>query len=413
MSDGLNIGIRQFELDRDLDDVKRIWQEVGWVEDEDEITQLDHFFAEGETLLGTINDVAECSVHTTPGEVCLGSSALSLCAVTAVTTSRIARGYAFAQRVTAKQLARAAQNGAAVAALGIFDQGFYDKLGFGTGAYDHRFCFDPGTLKVDQKPRTPVRLGVEDFVDVHRAMCDRHKVHGSVSLNTPKVMQAELGWGENAFGLGYRENGTLTHFIWLEPKGERGPYRAQFVAYRTMEQLLELLALLKSLADQVYSVKLMQPPEIQLQVLLDRPFRNSSMSKGSVHQADHEAFAWWQMRVLDVPACVGAIVSRESASFTLRVSDPLEKHLSDEQWQGVGGLYRVSIGPQSSAQRVSSVDEGMPVLECSVNSFTRWAWGVAPASSLAVTDDFVAEQQLLDLLDQVIEHRDPNFGWDF
>lgn len=413
MTDGINIGIRPFVFDRDLADVKRIWKEVGWVEDDDEVAQLDHFFAEGDTLLGTIDDVAECSVHTTPGEVCLGPSALNLCAVTAVTTSRIARGYAFAQRVTAKQLAKAAQQGSAVAALGIFDQGFYDKLGFGTGSYDHRFCFDPGSLKIDRRPGTPVRLGAGDFAEVHQSMCARKKVHGSVSLHAPRVMQAELGFGEHAFGLGYRERGELTHFIWLEPKGERGPYRVQFMAYQATDQLLELLALLKSLADQVYSVKMMQPPELQLQVMLDRPFRNSALTKGSDHQADHEAFAWWQMRVLDVGACLGVLSCQQALNFNLRLTDPLEKHLADEGWQGVGGDYVISLGSSSSVQKVESIDDSAPALHCSVNAFTRWLWGVAPATSLVITDDFRASEDLLPALDRVIEHRDPNYGWDF
>ena len=45
--------VRDFELERDLDAVKRIWQEVGWVSDESEIAMLDHFFAAGRTRVGT------------------------------------------------------------------------------------------------------------------------------------------------------------------------------------------------------------------------------------------------------------------------------------------------------------------------------------------------------------------------
>ena len=66
--------------------------------------------------------------------------------VTAVTTSRIARKQGFARVMTARQLAEAAENGAEVAALGMFDQGFYDQVGFGTGGYEHSIRFDPARI---------------------------------------------------------------------------------------------------------------------------------------------------------------------------------------------------------------------------------------------------------------------------
>ena len=148
-----DIDIRAFDYQRDLAAVKRIWREVGWV-DEDEEKYLDDFFAVGNTLVGTINDAAECSVHITEGSLRLQHTDLPLCAVTAVTTSRIARGHAFARRLTAQQLRNGAQAGAAVAALGMFDQGFYDQLGFGTAAYNHMFTFDPGTLKISARVKS-------------------------------------------------------------------------------------------------------------------------------------------------------------------------------------------------------------------------------------------------------------------
>ena len=413
MSSGSNIGIRPFDLQRDLPDVKRIWQEVGWVEDEGEIAQLDHFFAVGSTLLGTIDDVAECSVHTVPADVYLGPESLPLCAVTAVTTSRIARGYAFAQRITAKQLAAAAQQGAAVAALGIFDQGFYDKLGFGTGSYDHSFKFDPATLLISRKPATPVRLSKEDYAEMHRCLCERHKVHGSVCLHPPQLYRAELGFEENGFGLGYRKDGQLTHFVWLKPKGERGPYRVLSMAYQNTDQLMELLALLKSLADQVYSVELMEPPEIQLQVLLERPFRNQAISDAGKHEAEHESFAWWQMRILNLSACLAAFNSAVDCRFQLELTDPLEPLLMDEVWQGIAGTYTVQLGAPSQVQAGSVGAAEDMVLRASVNALTRWLWGIQPATSLALTDDFAAPEQLLAMLDQAVVHRDPRYGWDF
>ncbi len=407
-----HIGTRAFVLEKDLDAVKRIWQEVGWVEEEHEIAQLDHFFACGRTLLGTMDESPECSVHVTRGTMRLDASDLPLCAVTAVTTSRIARGHSFAQRLTAQQLQYGADTGAAVAALGMFDQGFYDKLGFGTGAYDHEFTIDPGTLMIDRKPGTPVRLSTDEYEEIHTALMNRNKVNGSVCLEPAILMRAEVGFDEKGFGLGYRDGGVLTHFVWLVPKGERGPYRVNYMAYRNTDELIELLALLKSLADQVYSLTIIEPPEIQLQALLQRPFRNMALTEKSKHAAEHESYSWWQFRVLDVAACVKVLRCRQGVEFVLRLSDPAENFLTDEgSWQGASGDYIVELGDRCTAVPGSSSQ--LPVLECSVNAFTRLIWNVAPASSLAVTDDFAARPGLLSDLDQAFALPPPRPGWDF
>ncbi len=407
-----DISIRAFDYSKDLAAVKRIWREVGWV-DGDSDQYVDDFFAVGNALVGTIDDVAECAVHIADGTLRLQQTDLPLCAVTAVTTSRIARGHAFARRLTAQQLRTGAENGAAVAALGMFDQGFYDQLGFGSGAYDHRLTFDPGTLKVSARVPTPQRLELKDAPRMHYAMLKRNKVNGSVCLSETRLQRAEFGWVENGFGLGYGEGETLTHFVYFEPKDERGPYTVTHLIYQNAEQLLELLGLVKSLEDQVYAVTLIEPPEIQLQALLERPFRNRALAAKGRFDAAHQAFAWWQFRMLDVSACVGAFVGLASRlQFRLRLTDPLESLLQEaDRWQGVGGDYVVELGETSSA--IAGSDTELPVLQCSVNAFTRLLWGVAPASSLAITDELQAPPDLLDALDNMIHLSPPHPGWDF
>lgn len=405
--------IRPFDFAHDLAGVKRIWREVGWV-DADNEKVLEHFFACGDTLVATMNGTAECSVHVVDGTLRLQETDLDLCAVTAVTTSRIARGHAFAKRLTAQQLCTSAEQGAAVAALGIFDQGFYDLLGFGSGGYDHEFTFDPANLLVTEKVPSPTRLGVDDFAQMHAAMSQRHRVHGSVVLNPPVLMRAELGFSsDKGFGLGYFEQDRLTHFVWLSAEGERGPYAVSWMAYRDTNELLQLLGLLKSLSDQVYSVRMMEPPEIQLQSLLLRPFRNQELTKNSKHAAGHRSFAWWQLRVLDVPKCFTALAGvGKPVHVQLLVSDPLDNLLpAEHSWRGVAGSYKVTIGESSSA--VAGEDQSLPVLRCSVNALTRMLWGVAPPSSLAITDDFSADAEVLARLDAAIWLPTPHTGWDF
>ena len=58
-------------------------------------------------------------------------------------------GVSLGVRVTFWALVRQpVAEGALVAGLGMFDQGYYDKLGFGSGAYSHRVAFDPARLSV-------------------------------------------------------------------------------------------------------------------------------------------------------------------------------------------------------------------------------------------------------------------------
>jgi hypothetical protein len=409
----VDIQTREFDYEKDLAHVKRIWREVGWVEDDDDEKQLDHFFAVGRTLVGTIDGIPECSVHITPGTMRLLQTDLSLCAVTAVTTSRIARGHQFAQRLTAAQLRQGAEEGAAVAALGMFDQGFYDKLGFGTGGYDHEFSFDPAALAVDIKPRTPKRLTADDYADMHRALVGRPRHHGSVVLHPDRLLRAEIGFESDGFGLGYTENDQLTHFVWLDPEGERGPYTLRWLGYQDTDQLMELLALVKSLADQVYSAIVVEPADVQFQSLLTRPFRGRVLTRNSKHSSFHRAAAWAQLRILDVARCIEALrwASDDDLVFALEVSDPVVDFLEDGDWRGVGGSYVVRLGSQCSA--VPGDDRSLPRVTSSVNALSRLLWGVASASSLSVTDDLSAPADLLASLDDGLRLPSPRMGWDF
>ena len=406
--------VRDFELERDLDAVKRIWQEVGWVSDESEIAMLDHFFAAGRTRVGTLDDVAECAVHTTPGRIYLGDQSLSLCAVTAVTTSRVARSQRFAQELTAEQLLHAQTRGAQVSALGMFDQGFYDKLGFGTGAYDFLTTFDPDLLQVDHRVPPPERFSIDDFEALHQALYNRKVQHGGVSLDPPEIMRAELGFSENGFGLGYRdESGQVSHFLWLSPEGERGPYRIVMQAYQNTDQLMELLGLLKSLADQVYAVIMMEPADIQLQSLLRRPFRHKALTKDGKLSNNNFAAAWYQLRLLELQESIKAVPVVGEVEFHLSLTDPLDQFREEgSHGQGMTGEYRISLGSQNSAERVTG-DSGLPILQADIRAITRLLFGVATAESLQVTDQFTLPAELGKQLDRVLKVPRPVPGLDF
>ena len=141
-----------------------------------------------------------------------------------------------------------AADGALVSALGIFDQGYYNRLGYGNGAYEHIVAFDPATLAVEVKPRPPRRLSLDDAELMHASRLTRKRVHGSCNLEPVQLTRAELYWAPKGFGLGYADgpHGKITHHLWCEPKEvETGPYDVRWMSYRNRHQFLELMALLR------------------------------------------------------------------------------------------------------------------------------------------------------------------------
>lgn len=409
--------IRDYHASRDLKAVRRIWKEVGWLDKEEgeEAELVKTFFDHGsDAIVGEIDGVAECAVIGADGTMNYQDEILTLGGVMGVTTSRVARKQGFAARMTAMLVARQAERGMNVSALGMFDQGFYDKVGFGSGNYEQWIKFDPATLNIDATFRPPKRLGVNDYAKVHEAMHARERTHGGVSFDEPELMRAELAWIDEPFGLGYFDgpNGELTHFIFGSAKGEHGPYDILWRGWQTPAQLMELLALIKSFGDQVYTVGMLEFGDIQLQDLLEQPMRHRRTREGK-HANESRSMAYWQMRVNDVEACLAKTkLLAPTLRFNLTLTDPIERYLTDGQnWTGVGGDYIVSLGEQSSAERGN--DASLPTLEASVNAFSRMWFGIRPASSLAVTESLRGDDELLKALDRTLRLPRTHLGWDF
>ncbi len=433
--------IRPFDKKRDLSAIQRIWYEIGWIDSETGAKALADFASTGSCLTAAIDGEAECMAHTSAGLMRYVNpyrnphlnanlsddidEDLPFCAVTAVTTSRIARRLGLALKLTARQVAAAASAGAPLAVLGVFDQGFYDRLGFGTGSYESAIRFDPATLRVDVPYRSPKRLGKDDWRSVHGALMKRRRGHGGCLLPEPRLMKAEMGLRPDGFGLGYETEGVLTHFLWFAAKNiEHGPYRVEMLAYRDGEQFLELMGLVKSLGDQVSLIEMPEPPDIQLESLLRQPFRHRRNTGKSDFAASHQAQAWWQLRMLDVAACVERRHwSGQTVRFNLSLSDPICEYLPEGSWGGCGGEYQIATGSSSYAQPGHRDD--LPTLHASVGAFSRLWFGVAPATGLAVTDGIrvdeplrpdvldAASGNLLDRLDEALCMPRPQLGWDF
>ena len=396
----------------DLPSLQRIWLECGWFDSVEEAAKLESFLSEADCFVATIDDEAECAVSTHRGQLSYMGEDVELCHVSSVTTSWIGRKQGFASELTARAIAAAAVNGAEMAILGMFEQGFYDQLGFGTGPYEHQVRFDPATLHVPVPYRTPLRLTAEtDIDDLHRALWNRKRSHGGIRIGGVGFTRAELA-EPKPFALGYRdESGAITHFVMGRAKGESGPYAVSFMAYRNDHELLELMAVLKSLGDQVRTVAMTEPPEIQIQDLIDHPVRQRIVTRSSEHEATTRASAWWQARMLDVAAVVAKRRwSGPTVEFNLALSDPISRRI-ETGWPGVGGDYVIRVADESSARR--GTDPSLPTMTTTVNAFTRMWIGARPASGLATTGSVSAPTELIAALDEALRLPTPRPGMFF
>ena len=172
------LSFRPYDAARDQKAVHRIWREIGWIESGQE-PHLDIFVDACRSWVAEIDGEAECLVLTTPGTVRHLRDDVPMSCVAAVTTSRVARKQGFAGRLTARAIAADVAEGAHVSALGMFEQGFYNRLGFGTGAYEHMVSLDPSRLRLpDSSPdRVPRRITTDDWQAVHESRLGRARGH--------------------------------------------------------------------------------------------------------------------------------------------------------------------------------------------------------------------------------------------
>ncbi|MGM0404865.1 MAG: GNAT family N-acetyltransferase [Thermoplasmatota archaeon] len=405
---------REYNKKKDREAVYRIWYETGWLKKEQRDAM--DLFLEGskEILVADINGEPECLVTTVPAVIQYQENEIPLSCITAVTTSRIARKQGFASKLAAKAVARDASEGFIVSGLGMFEQGFYNRLGFGTGSYEHWYSFDPSTVDVDIKPRVPKRITVEDWEDVYENLENRMKKHGYVTFTEKKGTKGMLKWSEKSFGLGYYDDsGKLSHHVWFGVDDiEQGPYWVRLMAYTDYDQFLELMGLIKNLGDQVKLITMKEPSGIQLQDLLKEPFRRKRITNKSKFENKLTASAYWQVRINDLQSCLkNTSFQAGEVKFDLKLHDPIEELLErDSPWKGISGRYVVNLGEECWAEERK--DASLPTLEADVGAFSRMWLGVRPASGLAVTDNLSGPKELLERLDKVICLPEPHPDWD-
>lgn len=412
------MNIEAFDADRDREAVHRIWSEVGWTEldNPNRVAAMDAIIDAGKGWVVRQNGEAECAVFTAPGDLDYLGERLPLGGVSAVTTSRVARKQGYALKLTAHAVAEDAAAGAIVENLGMFEQGYYDQLGFGSGNYAHWVRFDPQRLRVAGVERIPERLTIEDLEEIHAARLARRRAHGSCSFHSANLTRQRMLNAPGGFGLGFRDgpDGELSHFFWAyTTAAEYGPYTVLFYAFRTGDQFLELMGLLKNLGAHVQRIGIIEPPGIQIGDLIDRPIRNYLTTLHTEQQLGVRSLQMWQLRINDVVKCLERThLACDEFRFNLKLHDPIEARLPDNApWRGTGGGYVVTLGKYCAAE--PGQDSTLDTLEADVPAFSRLWLGVRPASGLAVTANLRGSEALLAHLDQAFRLPAPKRNWPF
>ena len=407
--------IRAYRPSEDAAACRRTWTEAGWVEGAKNEEAFTDFVESGRAVVGVHDGAAECLVNVHPGSLRYLEEEIPLACVTGVATSRVARRIGLAARATAQALAEEARDGAAVATLGVFEQGFYNRLGFGNGPYETWCTFDPAQLAVDTPARPPARLTAADYEAVYESRARARRWHGAAQNRAPRLTHADMLWSDKGFGLGYyAPDGQLTHHIWCSAeKPRRGPYSVEWMSYRTRDELLELLGVLHGLADQIHTIEMHEPPGLQLQDFLVRPFKGRRMTENSPHAQRMTSSAYWQIRILDLGRALAQThLDADNVRFQLELSDPIADHLpADAAWRGIAGEYVIDLGRECACRAGRA--PRLPTLRASVGAFSRLWLGVRSATSLSWTDDLCASDDLLASLDRALRLPPPGSDWDY
>lgn len=409
--------IRKFKKDQDILASLCIYKEVGWVDDiQSELNQdiIASYLKDGNTNVAELNGTAEALATITPVTVKYLKKQLDASMLTGTLTSNIARQQGLATILVATSLAQEAEKGKDIAIVDFFDQGYYNRFGFGNGPYVNTVRFDPASLKVAKKHRIPSRLTLDDYQLMFNARKKRIKYHGALDFLSPLITKLNCKEKES-FGLGYFDNNgqELTHYFWGEKNGEFGPLNINALVYQNKEQLLELLSLIKSFSDQVLCVEMKEPIEIHFQDLLEKPFRHIDTTEGSSFYNKISTASEWQIRILNLQSAIRKTKwNGEPLSFNLLLTDPIEK-LCDTNflWKGVSGEYIIHFGEKSSIKKGN--DSTLLKMETDINTFSRMWFGVASCSSLYMTEDIIANEMLMEKLDTGLHMVEPHLDWSF
>jgi len=406
---------KNYDAQLHLESCTRIWREVSWLPDwAPGVAAMERYFSDNQCLVVDLDGQPEGMSVAVPGTMRHLGNSIPFLAVTSVTVGNAGRKRGLGTLVTGEATARGASEGCLVAGLGIFEQGYYNRLGYGNGPYNRIVTFCPSDLPRDLPyPERVCRLGSENLDEVYSNICNRMPCHGQALLGR-SFYDAELQWESKFIGLGCRNaDGLLTHHMWYSPSGERGPHRVSWLCYRNGQELMELLGLIRSLGDQVDLMIMEEPPHIQFQDLMKTPMRSMRMLSGEGKRVGIRAFSYTQARILDLPGVLRKTsLPRGEVMFNLSINDPISGIISGESgWKGCTGDYTVVLGPECRAEPGHA--RGLERMNAGIGAFTRLWLGVRQPSVLALTDEIEAPGTLLQSLDDLLRLPEPRFNCDF
>jgi predicted acetyltransferase len=407
------IVIRDY-TEKDFPAINRIWKECGWLEEKMDST-VQEIIGDSHIKVAEINHSVEATAMATDARVQYQNTVINANVINAVTVSLVARKSGLASQALACLLADEAKRGIPLSVLGMFEQGFYNKMGYGTGNYFRQLHFDPAELNIPVKCRIPARLSIKDYKAIHANRLNRYKMHGRFDMLSPIATKSEMEFHKKSFGLGYyNEAGRLTHHLWIDPSDqESGPFYIVWYAYETNEQFLELLALLQSFDNQVREISITEPADIQLLDFIKKPIHRKVVTRGNKYQNYLNSYVYWQLRMLNPIDCLQKTsLAIPNLELNLNLTDPLRQFLPEtSNWQGCSGEFYLKLG--ETCEMASGYRANLPILQVSINAFSRMWLGLKPASGLAVCDDLKAEQTLLKKLDKAFCLPDPQPDWWF
>ncbi len=420
-----DIQIRKMNPAEDVDAIVRLFRHAGWVSGStkdlfEKGSQhkkiVSGFCEEAEGYVAVHDKRIESYAQSHQGTIRQTDVTLPLCAVTGVICSYILRKQRATSRLLAHLLVQRACAGDAIAMLGVFDQGYYDRLGFGTNPYEYEFYIDPRTLQVDGPVRPPQEFSVKDVERIYHSRRKAHRIHGTCTVDSMAMLRGEMIFHDekNGFILGYtNDEGEITHHVFGTLEGEHGPAYIPWMVYQTPEQLVELLCLIKGLSDQFYNFLIVQPPQIQLQDFLREPFRSVALSEGGKFAVKTEAYGFSQLRILDLEKTIGAThLSGETVSFNIQIDDPIRGLIPEEAaWRGLSGTYTVHLGEESSIS--SGTDNRYETVHMSINDFSRMIHGSVSPLKLKFMQKLDGSESLTQKLTRVLHLPEPHPFWLF
>ena len=408
-----DVVIRPISYEKDKKQIGRIWREVGWIDEDEDEKYLESFLTNSYAVGAEIRGEVEVSVTGAPGYTQYLDKPMSMWGIMSVTVSRVARKQGLAAELTAACLAEGAKRGATVSMLGMFEQGFYNRFGFGTGSYERFLSFDPASLRVPGPSRPPERIGIDDYKAVHAGLIAASRHHGACWFPEEGLIRSEMGWTKDGFGLGYfnEDRSMVTHHLWFKPEGEHGPYDIPWYSFRDDKEFLELLGIVKSLGDQIHAVDMQEPPGIMLQDYIAKPFKQRRQTRKGAFESRHSAAAYWQIRILDLVEAIGRCSGPIDIDLSLELVDPVGEFLSStDKWSGIGGSWDIHLGEESRARR--GAGRGA-VVKTDVGSLSRLWFGSSSARSLALQGALEADEDTIRALDRYFQLPEPHPWWDF